>query len=281
VRVCETVITRAGLTGFNSMGTPRKDARAIVFETLAISDHSDTYLDAVVTPVERAAVLDLLGRRVSGPTPVPYLLGEAFFAGRRFTVRPGVFIPRSALGLLLDDVLPVIRWSTPPRALELGCGTGALGISIAIRVPQAQVDLVDVDALAVEVTATNIARHNVADRARTAVSDMYAGVDPTARYDLIVANLPYVPADRIGRTNREIDAEPQAAVYRPDDGLDLIRIALDESALHLADNGVLFLEVGVSNQAGVDALVGTRGRWWTLDGQGTGVVSLSRDDLKA
>lgn len=281
IRVCETVITRAGLSGFNSMGSPRKDARAIVFETLAIRDHSDRYLEAAVTAMERAVIFDLLERRVSGPTPVPYLIGEAFFAGRRFRVRPGVFIPRNALGHLLDEVLAEVRWSPAPRALEIGCGSGALGISVALRQGEARVDLVDVDPLAVEVTRENIARHRLTDRVRADVSDMFAAVDPQARYDLVVANLPYVPAAQMGFTNGEIDAEPPGAVYRPGDGLDLVRVALAESALHLADAGLLVLEVGISNQPPVQEVLGARGTWWTMSGRPAGIVSLTRDDLKA
>jgi ribosomal protein L3 glutamine methyltransferase len=281
LRVCETVITRAGLSGFNSMGSPRKDAQALVYETLAIRDHSDRFLDAVVTSVERAAILDLLERRVAGPIPVPYLTGQAFFAGRRFFVRAGVFIPRSALGYLLDEVLGAVAWSATPRLLEVGCGTGALGISIAVRAPGVHADLVDIDPLAVQVANENIARHGLADRVRSSVSDMYAGVDATARYDLIVANLPYVPDVQIGRTNREIEGEPQSAIYRPGDGLDHVRAVLADAALHLADTGLLVLEVGTFNRTGVQELVSGRGRWWTVGNQEAGVLSITRDELKA
>ena len=281
LRLCETVIVRAGLSGFNSMGSARKDANALVYETLAIRDHSARYLDAIVTTPERTAILDLLERRVSGPTPVPYLTGEAFFAGRRFGVRPGVFIPRSALGTLLDEVLAAISWSTTARVLELGCGSGALGLSIAIRMPAVRIDLLDIDPVAIDVTDDNIARHQLTGRASAAVSDMYDAVDPTARYDLIVANLPYVPHELTRSSNVEILAEPQHAVYRPGDGLDLVRIAIDEAALHLSDLGTLVLEVGTSNEAAVRDLIPGRGHWWERDGQTAGVVSLTRDELKA
>jgi len=280
IRLCESVISRAGLTGFNSMGSPRKDAEALVFEPLGIRDHASRYHDAVLTPPETAAVLDLLERRVSGPTPVPYLTGEAFFAGRRFGVRPGVFIPRSALGSLLDEVLAEVRWSSPAGlALEIGCGSGALGLSIAFRVPGLQIHLHDVDPLAVEVTEENITRHGLRDRASTALGDMYGAVEPAARYDLIVANLPYVPTSLQVWVVGEIDAEPAAAVYRPGDGLDLVRTAFGEAALHLAEQGTLVLEVGALNEPPVRELLAGRGRWWRRDGRDAGVVSLRRDQL--
>lgn len=279
-RLCESVINLAGLSAFNSMGSPRKDAAALVYETLEIRDHSDRYLDARVTPLERSVILDRLELRVSGPTPVPYLTGEAFFAGRRFSVRPGIFIPRSALGHLLDDVLTEVDWSEHPRALEIGCGSGALGICVALRAPAATVDLVDVDPLAVEVTTANIERHRLTDRVRAQVSDMYDRVDPAVRYDLVLANLPYVPEVQKGWTNGEIDAEPSHAVYRPGDGLDLVRTALDETVLHLGEQGLLVLEVGTGNEPPVRDLLAGRGRWWTLGERSAGVVSLTRDELK-
>lgn len=280
LRLCESVINLAGLSGFNSMGSPRKDADALVFETLEIRDHSDRYLDARVTSLERTAILDRLELRVSGPTPVPYLTGEAFFAGRRFSVRPGVFIPRSALGHLLDEVLAIVPWSDTPRALELGCGSGALGICVALLAQEARVDLVDVEPLAVEVTADNIVRHGLTTRVQVQVSDMFDGVDPAVRYDLVIANLPYVPADQQGSTNGEIDAEPSLAVYRPGDGLDLVRTTLEETVLHLSENGLLVLEVGTSNESPVRDLLAGRGRWWSLGDRAAGVVSLTRDELK-
>lgn len=278
IRLCETAIALAGITAFNSMGTPRKDARALVFDTLRILDHEDAYLDAVVTDAERAFVLDRLERRIAGPTPVPYLTGDAYLDGRRFGVRPGVFVPRSALGHLLSRLVERVEWGSPPRVLELGCGTGALGISIAARVPEARVDLVDIDPLAVEVARGNAARHRVSGRVTVTVSDMFAEVDPTVRYDLVVANLPYVPDDHTH--NAEISAEPPAAIFRPGDGLDLVRVAIDETALHLAPAGVLALEVGVPNDRRLRDELGERGEWWTVDGKAVGVVLLTRDDLK-
>ena len=109
---------------------------------------------------------------------------------------------------------------------------------------------------------------------------MYDAVDPDVRYDLVLGNLPYVPEDQKGWTNGEIDAEPDLAVYRPGDGLDLVRTALDETVLHLGENGLLVLEVGTSNESPVRDLLSGRGRWWTLGDRSAGVVSLTRDELK-
>lgn len=278
IRLCETTIALAGITAFNSMGTPRKDARALVFDTLRIRDHDERYLDATVTRVERAALLDRLERRIAGPVPVPYLTGEAYLDGRRFAVRPGVFVPRSALGLLLSRLVDSVEWGSPPRALELGCGTGALGISVALRVPGARVDLVDVAPLAVEVARENTLLHGVSSRVKTAVSDMFAAVDPAVRYDLVLANLPYVPGEHTH--NAEVAAEPATAIFRPGDGLDLVRLAVQESASYLAPRGVLALEVGVPNEPRVREELGERGEWWTTEGKPVGVVLLTRDDLE-
>ena len=281
IRICETVIRRAGLTGFNSMGSVREDARAIVFETLAIRDHSDAYLDAAVTALERGLILDLLAQRVGGPTPLPYLLGEAFFCGRRFLARPGVFIPRSALGRLLDELLGEVSWSPTPRVLELGCGTGALGLTIALRAPHAHVELTDIDPLAVAVSQDNVDRFRLSDRVRLVVSDLFDGIDPASRYDLVVANLPYVPEGRTDGLSDELSAEPASAIYRPGDGLDLVRAVLSCTAEHLADRGLLALEVGTHNQPRVAELLSGAGHWWSLRGQPAGVVTLTHEQLRA
>ena len=280
VRLCETVISRADLSCVNSMGSPRADAEALVYETLAIRDDPGRYAGAALTPVERDTILDLLERRVAGRVPVPYLTGEAVFDGLRFAVRPGVFVPRNAIHHLIGDIVEAATWSEPPRVLELGCGVGAIGIAIAVRVPDARVDLIDVDPLAVAVTDENIGRHRLRDRVRVSASDMFAAVDPTVRYDLVVANLPYVPADHSPRGGNEIDVEPVSAIFRPGDGLDLVRVALDETVLHLAESGTLVLEVGTENVHPVRSMLGVRGRWAVTGGRDVGVVSLTRDDLK-
>ena len=278
IRLCETAIALAGLTAFNSMGAPRRDAEALVFDTLLVRDHDARYLDATVTRAEREVILDRLERRIAGPTPVPYLTGDAYLDGRRFTVRPGVFVPRSTIGNLLGSLVERVEWGTPPRALELGCGTGALGISVARRVTDALVDMVDIDPLAVEVARENVNRHRVSARVRVLRGDMFEEVDPQARYDLVLANLPYVPGDHVH--NEEISAEPPGAIFRPGDGLDLVRVAIEESARYLTPRGVLALEVGVPNESRVREELGERGEWWTVEGRPVGLVLLTRDDLK-
>lgn len=263
-------------------GAGRREAELLVGHALGVDLLDPANLHTPVTRADVDAVNTLLRRRVHDRVPVPYLVGETVYDGLRLRVEPGTFIPRNALQFVLDEVVAEVPWgrgATQPRALDLCCGVGAVGVAVARRHPGVRVDQVDLDAHAVDVAKDNAVRHGVDDRCRQFVGDLFAPLPPGRRYDLVTVNPPYIPDSQEQRTCGEVRNEPRGAVFSPGDGLSLTRAVLASVAPWLRDDGVLVLEVGPSQHDHVDWLLAGRGRWWSHRGRPLHLVSIDRRDL--
>ncbi len=196
-----------------------------------------------------ARIRALLASRIRTRQPLAYLLGEAWFAGRRYIVDPRVIVPRSLIGEFLPE-----QGGSPladpdiTSILDLCTGSGAIAIAAARAFPGARVDAVDISEDALKIAARNVRLHGVADRVRIIASDLFSNLEGR-RYDLIVSNPPYVSEAEMANLPREYRQEPALALAGGVDGLDLILPLLREAPRHLTDDGRLVLEVGASRVA--------------------------------
>lgn len=218
----------------------------------------------------------LLERRIETRKPLAYLLGEAWFAGLRFQVDENVLVPRSPLAeLIVGGMLPWLGFTRPLDVLDVGTGSGCIAAALARHWPALRVDAIDVSPAALDVARANVARLGVADRVRLLESDLFAALDG-CRYDLIIANPPYVPADSMATLPAEYRHEPALALAGGDDGLDIVRRLLDQAADHLTPGGFLLLEVGEAAPA-LQALLGpVPAVWLEFEYGGEGVALLDR-----
>src|SRR4051812_2855501 len=154
---------------------------------------------------------------------------ETTFHGLEFLTSPGrVFTPRTTSEALVDAALAHID-KRPLRIADVGTGSGAIGVSIAVAAPQVQIYATDVSPDAVALARENAERHGVADRMHVFEGDL---LDPVPdEVDLVVANLPYLPE---GEPRPELAGEPPEAVYAPGDGLGPLR-----EMLHVCEAGKL------------------------------------------
>ncbi|MDT0166237.1 putative protein N(5)-glutamine methyltransferase [Actinotalea sp. AC32] len=198
-------------------------------------------------------VLDaLVARRVAGE-PLEYVLGWAELAGVRVAVTRGVFVPRRRTTLMVEEATRLARTaarSTGPRpvVVDLCCGTGAVGLVVALRAGEVELHAVDVDPAAVRCAQDNLAR--VGGHART--GDLTAGLpdELRGRVDVVVANVPYVPTDEVRLLPPESRLhEPVTAVDGGPDGLDLARRVLSEAAGWLSRPGHVLVEVAAHQVA--------------------------------
>lgn len=189
---------------------------------------------------ELSAAID---RRLRGE-PLAYILEEWEFYGLPFKVSPAVLIPRPETELLVDIGLQFLKTNpSVRRILDLGAGSGCIGLSLLARHHGLQLVAVEKSAAAVELAAVNAAALAVEKRAQFECSDVLRWKS-AAKFDLILANPPYIaPGDT------EIDAvalsyEPQSALYAEGDGLACIeswsRVALE----HLQPQGMMAFEIG-------------------------------------
>jgi ribosomal protein L3 glutamine methyltransferase len=197
---------------------------------------------------EQRKLRELLDARVRTRKPLAYLIREAWLGEHRFYVDERAVVPRSFIAELLRERLR--PWVSRPvrRALDLCTGSGCLAILLALAFPKSTVDATDISRPALAVARRNIRAYHLARRVRLAQADLFPG---TERYDLIVANPPYVGASAMRRLPPEYRREPRMGLAGGADGLAFVRRILEAAAEHLRPGGWLVVEVG-HNRRGVE-----------------------------
>ncbi len=272
----------AGLHHGHGTDSPWDEAVALTLGALHLPWNVDpAVLDARLLPVERARIVALVRERITSRRPLPYLLGEAFFAGFAFDVDERVLIPRSPIAELIESGFAAWFPEEPPaRVLDLCTGSGCIGIATALHLPTCEVDLSDVSTDALAVARQNIQRHDLGVRARAVLSDLFEGL-AGQRYDLIVSNPPYVDARDLATMPAEYRHEPALALGAGADGLDIVRRILREARRYLTDHGVLIVEVGNSDRHLEAAVPEVPFLWLDFERGGQGVFALTAAELDA
>lgn len=203
------------------------------------------------------AAEELLGRRLRHE-PLAYILGWREFYGRRFAVRPGVLIPRHETEVLVEAALERIPVGSDLRILDIGVGSGAIAITLALDRPACQVFGVDLSPDALEIAAENARSLNTDVALHEA--DLFPP-GPTV-FDLIVSNPPYVAyGDPIGA---DVVFEPDLALYAGGDGLEVLRRLAAEAPAYLVAEGELLVEIGAGQEGAVEAIFAAK-EWTKQD----------------
>lgn len=207
-------------------------------------------------PGQAAAFAALLQRRLQGE-PIAYILGEREFYSFNFKVTPAVLIPRPETELLVELALERLPADRPCRVLDLGSGSGAVAVTLALHRPQAEVVAVDQSAPALEVAQENAQRLG-AGNLRLIQGDWYSALDGE-KFDLIVSNPPYIAATDPHLAQGDLRFEPAAALASGADGLDDIRAIVRGAAAHLHSGGWLLFEHGYDQAAACRELLAQAG----------------------
>lgn len=192
---------------------------------------------------EEAARLRALAVRRAAQEPLQHLTGVQEFFGRMFVVSPDVLIPRPETELLVEAVLEWIRSRalTSPRILDVGAGSGAISVTLALELPQASVTAVDLSPAALAVAERNAKRLGAA--IRFLQSDLLAALDSNT-FDVIVSNPPYIPlADALTLAREVVAHEPHLALFAGD-GLEVYRRLIPQAHTALVSGGLLAMEFG-------------------------------------
>ena len=213
-------------------------------------DQLEPYLDARLTTIERATVLELIRRRIDERLPAAYLTREAWLGDFRFYVDERVIVPRSHIAELLRDQLS--PWVNAPWAvghvLDMCTGSGCLAILAAEAFPEATIDAIDISSDALAVARINVDAYELGERIRLIESNAFTAV-PDERYDVIISNPPYVNAESMAVLPEEYRREPELALASGADGLDFVRTLIAQAARHLTPNGILVVEIGHNKEA--------------------------------
>ena len=239
----------AGLAFGHGATTAIEEAAFLILEGLRLPiDTLDPFLDARLLSHERARLCDLIEARATTRKPAAYLVNRAYIKGVPFYVDERVIVPRSLIGELLMTAFAEDNALTgdPERiasVLDLCAGGGSLAILAARVFANARIEAVELSPGALEVARRNVEEHGLVDRVALKRGDLFAPVKD-ARYDLILANPPYVDAATMADFPPEFAAEPRIAHAGGADGLDIVRRILAEAPAHLAASGTLVCEVG-------------------------------------
>lgn len=218
-------------------------------------DEARLLTEAAETPEQLA---DLVAKRVAGQ-PLEHLLGWVDFAGLRIAVAPGVFVPRQRTELLIESAVARAAGRRRPLVvLDLCCGTGALGVTLAARLREVELHATDI-----EPAAVRCARGNIEPlEGHVYEGDLYQPLPATlkGRIDILAANAPYVPTGSIALMPREARLhEPQVALDGGDDGCHVIRRVMSEAAGWLAPGGAVLVESSEQQSAELVSVVAAAG----------------------
>ena len=213
----------------------RDEAAFLVLRGLGLPFDADLERD-----VNPARVEPLVRRRIRSRIPAAYLLNEAWLDGERFYVDRRVIVPRSHIAFLLKTL------KTPRRVLDLCTGSGCLAILAARAFPRARIDASDLSAAALKVARRNVLEHGLGKRIRLRRADLLEGA---LKYDLILANPPYVSTPAMRELPAEYRYEPGIALAGGRNGLELVARILADAPAHLTKNGLLVCEVGDGKRA--------------------------------
>jgi release factor glutamine methyltransferase len=200
--------------------------------------------DEEVAEETRSRFRELVRRRASGE-PVAYLVGHREFFSLSFAVSPAVLVPRPETETLVSRVLDLCRDSAAPKILDVGTGSGAIAITLAKKLPRAEITASDVSPAALVVAKDNAARHGVADRAAFVEADLLSDPRLAGPWDVIASNPPYVRESEFASLPRDVrDHEPRGALIAGPRGVEVIERLVNESVTRLVPGGWLVIEAG-------------------------------------
>jgi len=258
------------------------EALTLIMFSLALPEElNETVMNCRLVEHEKFDILALFERRITEQIPVAYITQVAYFAQLPFYVDERVLVPRSPIGEWIEKrFYPYISENNPPkRILDLCTGSGCIAIACASYFSDADVDAVDLSADALNVAQINIENHGLSEQVIPIQSDVFSGITGQ-KYDLIVSNPPYVDQQDIDSLPAEFSHEPKMGLGCGEDGLDIVRTILAQSAIHLNDGGLLICEVG-NSQVHVEALYpNVEFIWLTFERGGHGVFLLTKEQLE-
>ena len=215
--------------------------------------HLSEFYDCCVTAVEAQQLIQITVRRINEQKPLFYLLNAALFCHHVFYIDERVIVPRSPLADIINNRFsPWLDAKQITHVLDLCCGSGCLGLTIAKVFPNTRVDLLDHSRDALEVAQINVDALDLWDRVNLVLSDLFAALrDPIlhTKYQLIISNPPYVPNVEMDTLPREYHYEPRVSLAAGKEGLDIVHRILRDSVHFLDEQGILIVEVGENRTA--------------------------------
>ncbi len=280
IRWGSSEFNRRELTFGHGFATAFDEAKYLVLHQLALPlDWPEDYLDCALTDSERKQVIEILQQRVKSRQPVAYITRESWFCGLKFYVDERVLVPRSPIAeLIANHFEPWIDSSRVHSILDLCTGSGCIAIASQYMFEEAEVFASDISRDALEVARINCREHELSDQLTLYESDLFDSIPPR-QFDVIVCNPPYVDAGDMARLSEEFQFEPGIGLAGGEDGLAMVDRVLADAGKYLSEQGVLFIEVGNSQQAMMQKYDFLMMTWIDFEFGGSGVCCIHQKDL--
>jgi release factor glutamine methyltransferase len=249
----ETLRKAAERLESHHVSSPRLNAEVILAHCLSVDKtYLYTHDDRVLNDQEFQKIEDALYERISG-VPVQYIVGRQEFYGRYFTVNPDVLIPRPETEFIVEAVLG-LQVDSAVSIIDVGTGSGCIGLTLALELPKAQVTIADISYSAL-LTAKANARALGAQASIVCMDLLDAAGGP---FDIVVSNPPYVSRNESSRLQIEVrEHEPHVALFGDDDGLAAYRKLIPSAEQVLKPGGYLIMEIGAGLEKRVLELFGS------------------------
>jgi release factor glutamine methyltransferase len=185
--------------------------------------------------------------------PLQYLLEESWFYGRKFYVSPAVMVPTPETELLCEAAIRFLEGSglPRPRIVDLGVGAGVISITLAGELADCSILAVDISAEALQVARKNANSLEASDKIEFLQSDYFQNIPPGSRFDLIIANPPYISERDYPGLPPEVLADPKISLTSGEEGLDAIKTIIESAPDFLATGGRIMFEIGYNQAASV------------------------------
>jgi len=266
MRVVDLLAASAQYLNERGVQSARLDAELLLAHVLKV-DRLGLYMvhDRPVVGPERDAFRGLIKRRLDGE-PVAYILGRKEFYGLEFDVDSNVLVPRPETEILVDRTIEVVKAGNiaRPRIAEVGVGSGAISVALAINIEQPKIVATDISPQALKTAERNAEKHSVKQSIMLVQTDVLNGVK--GPFDIVVGNPPYISEAEEHTLPIDIrNHEPRIALIAGSTGLEIIEKLVPQAVELLVSNGVLIFEIGIGQSESATELLTRTGAFGSIE----------------
>lgn len=236
--------------------TPRLDVETLLQKVLDVDRlYILLNLERTLSKDEERLFNKFINERLNN-RPIAYIVENREFMGLDFYVKEGVLIPRPDTEILVEEVIELGKNKGPINILDIGTGSGAITVSLAKYLENAEITSVDISDIALEIGKINAVNNNVDNKINFVKSDLFTNIDKNMKFDIIVSNPPYIKREVIETLDKQVkDFEPYNALEGGIDGLDFYRAITSQAKDYLKEGGILAYEVGHDQSEDVSKLM--------------------------
>lgn len=199
-------------------------------------------------------ILSKAKERVETRRPIQHIIGLADFMGEKFIVNEHTLIPRDETEFLVREAVQIIKENDLKMAIEIGSGSGCVSCMIA-KLAEIQIIGLDISNESLHIALDNATKHNLFNKAIFRKSDIFSNVREREKFDIIVSNPPYIPIEEKGKLQKEVEFDPELALFAPDkDGIEFYKRIIEGAHKLFVKRGFIVFELGINQASLVEKL---------------------------